>query len=130
MAYVQQERSLGELFNDLSQETSKLIRQEVQLAKTEMSEKAQDAGRNAAMLAAGAFVAYGGFLALLYAAILGLGEFIGDGWAALIVGLIVAGAGYFMLQKGLSELKQVDPVPQRTLRTLQEDEQWIKQQVQ
>lgn len=129
MAYVREERSLGDLFNELSRETSTLIRQEVQLAKSEMREKARDAGRDVTFLIMGGAVAYAGFLALVYAAILGLGEFIGDGWSALVVGLVVAGIGFLLLQKGLNDLKRVDPLPQRTLETLREDQEWMKRQV-
>ena len=51
------DRSLGELFSDLSQQTAELIRQEMRLAKAELSEKAADAGRHAMMIGAG--VAFG-----------------------------------------------------------------------
>lgn len=129
MAYVREERSLGDLFNELSRETSTLIRQEVQLAKVEMRQKARDAGKDITFLAMGGAMAYAGFLALVYAAILGLGEIIGNGWSALVVGLVVAGIGYLLLQKGLSDLKRVDPLPQRTLETLREDQEWMKRQV-
>lgn len=129
MAYVHEERSLGELFDELTYEARTLVRQEVQLAKLEMSEKARDAGKDVTFLVMGGAVAYAGFLALVYAAILGLGEIIGNGWSALIVGVVVAGIGYLLLQKGLSDLKRVDPVPQRTLATLREDQEWMKRQV-
>lgn len=129
MAYVHEERSLGELFDELTYEARTLVRQEVQLAKLEMSEKARDAGRDVTFLIMGGAVAYAGFLALVYAAILGLGEVVGNGWSALIVGVVVAGIGYLLLQKGLSDLKRVDPVPQRTLETLREDQEWMKRQV-
>ncbi|MFW5943089.1 MAG: phage holin family protein [Chloroflexota bacterium] len=129
MAYVHEERSLGELFDELTAEARTLVRQEVQLAKLEMSEKARDAGRDVTFLIMGGAVAYAGLLALVYAAILGLGEVVGNGWSALIVGVVVAGIGYLLLQKGLSDLKRVDPVPQRTLETLREDQEWMKRQV-
>lgn len=129
MAYIHEERSLGELFDELTYEARTLVRQEVQLAKLEMSEKARDAGRDVTFLVMGGAIAYAGFLALVYAAILGLGEVVGNGWSALIVGVVVAGIGYLVLQKGLSDLKRVDPVPQRTLETLREDQEWMKRQV-
>ncbi len=124
------ERSLGELFAELSRELTTLVRQEAELAKTEMSQKAATVGRNVGFLAAGGAVAYAGFLALIAALIIGLGQ-LGLPWwlSALIVGLVVAGIGGFLVQKGLRALKQVDPAPRQTLDTLKEDAQWAKRQV-
>jgi Putative Actinobacterial Holin-X, holin superfamily III len=129
MATLQVERSLGELFSELSQEVSTLFRQEAQLAKVEMSQKASQAGRSVGLVAAGGAVAYAGFLALLAALILGLAQIMAGWLAALIVGLVVAGIGYAVVQKGLSELKNMNLAPEKTLKTLREDGQWLKQQL-
>jgi hypothetical protein len=126
---VRQEPSLGELFSELSQEASTLIRQEVQLAKAEVTRKASQAGREAAFVAAGGFIAYAGFLALIAAAILGVAEFLPLWLSALLIGVIVAGAGYLILQKGLNGLKEINPAPRRTIESLKEDKEWLKQQV-
>jgi hypothetical protein len=122
-------RSLGELFAELSRETSTLVRQEVQLAKAEMSQTASQIGKDIGFLAVGGAVAYAGFLALIAALILGLVALGLAGWlSALIVGLVVAGVGYFLVQKGLNELKRVDLKPQQTIETLKEDKEWAKEQ--
>ena len=63
------DRSLGELFTELAQETSTLVRQEVNLAKTAMRQKASTAGRHAGVLAAGGALAYAGLLAILAAVV-------------------------------------------------------------
>jgi xanthine/uracil permease len=124
-----QERSLGELFSQLSQDVSSLFQQEVRLAKVEVSQKATEAGKQAGIIAAGGSIAYAGFLALLAALILGLSEFMAAWLAALIVGIIVAGIGYFLLQKGINDLKNVNPAPEQTIKTIKEDGQWLKQQI-
>jgi len=126
------ERSLGELFGDLTRETVTLVRQEVALAKTEMTEKATSVGKDIGFLVAGGAVAYAGFLALLAAVIYFLAEVVNlPLWvSALIVGIVVAGIGYFLVRKGLDALKQQDLTPRETVRTLQEDAEWAKQQVQ
>jgi len=122
-------RSLGELFSELSQETSALVRQEVELAKTEMSQKAAAVGKDVGFLAAGGAVAYAGLLALIAAIIVALGQ-TGLAWwlSALVVGLIVAGVGGFLVWKGFTNLKHESPVPQQTLETLKEDAVWAKEQ--
>jgi hypothetical protein len=129
MTVLRQERSLGELFSELSQETSALIRQEVQLAKAEVTRKATKAGKEVAFMAAGGFIAYAGFLALIAAAILGVAEFLPLWLSALLIGVIVAGVGYLLLQKGMNGLKEINPAPRRTIETLKEDKEWLKQQV-
>ena len=73
----QQERSLGELFGDLTRDMSALIRQETQLATTEMTQKAARAGKSAGVLAGGALIAYAGFFALLWAIVYGLTNLFG-----------------------------------------------------
>jgi len=124
------ERSLGELFGDLARETSVLVRQEVQLAKTEMTQKASAVGKDIGFLAVGGAVAYAGLLALVATLIIILGT-VGLPWwlASLIVGVVVAGIGYFLVQKGLAALKHESLAPQQTIQTLKEDRQWAKEQM-
>jgi xanthine/uracil permease len=121
-------RSLGELFSELANETTMLVRQEIQLAKTEMTQKATQAGKDAGMIGAGGALAYAGLLALIAALIIGLGELIPLWLSALIVGLVVVGIGYMLIQRGLTALKQIDPKPQQTIQSLQEDKEWVKEQ--
>jgi hypothetical protein len=126
----QQERSIGELFGQLSQDMTLLVRQEIQLARTEMSEKLSRFTTNLISVAAGGFVAYLGGLALVAALILALRDLANISLAvsALIVGAILAIVGYVMLQRGMKELKRVDLSPRRTVETLKDDVQWAKEQ--
>ena len=122
------DRSLGELFSELAQETTTLVRQEVTLAKTEMSQKATRVGKDVGFLAAGGAVAYAGLLAVLAGVIVLLGQVIPMWLSALLVGLVVAGVGYFLVRRGLDALKQEDLAPRQTIETLKEDGQWAKDQ--
>ena len=121
-------RSLGELFSELAQETSTLVRQEVDLAKTEMGQKASRVGKDVGFLVAGGAVAYAGLLAILAGVIVVLDTFLPLWLAALLVGLVVAAVGYFLVKKGLDALKREDVAPRQTIETLKEDGQWIKDQ--
>ena len=124
------DRSLGELFADLARESSTLLRQEVQLAKTELSQSASRVGKDTASIAVGGLIAYAGLLAILAAVIIGLAAAGLPWWvAALLVGVIVAGIGYGLIQHGLTALKREDLAPRRTIETLQDDAQWAKEQV-
>jgi uncharacterized membrane protein YqjE len=122
------DRSLGELFAELAQETSTLVRQEVNLAKVEMSEKASRAGRHIGILAAGGALAYAGLLAILAAVIVLLNNIMPLWVSALLVGLVVAVVGYLLVRRALDALKREDFAPRQTIETLKEDQQWAKDQ--
>jgi xanthine/uracil permease len=134
MQAVREERSIGQLLKELRDETTTLLRQEVDLAKTEMGEKASRVGRNVGSLAVGGGVAFLGALALLAAVIYGLtsilNQFMSVGvaiWLApLIVGLVLAAIGYSLVQKALATLRQESLTPKRTTQTLQENKEWLK----
>jgi len=130
MPALREDRSIGELFGQLSQDMTLLFRQELQLARAELSEKISQVTSNLVSVVAGGFVAYVGALALVAALILGLHEAaeISPWISALIVGAIFAVAGYVMLNRGLKELKRVDLAPRRTVETLKDDVQWAKEQ--
>src|SRR3954453_4403476 len=117
MDKIREERSLGELFSDLSRETSTLVRHEVDLARTEITQKASKVGKDVGTLAVGGAIAYAGFLAILAAVIIILASFIPWWLSALIVGLVVAVIGYFLVQKGLNDLKRQDMAPKQTIET-------------
>jgi putative Mn2+ efflux pump MntP len=131
------DRSLGQLLKELTSETTTLLRQEVDLAKTEMSEKASRVGTNLGSLAVGGGVAFLGALALLAAAIYGLtsilDQFMSLGvavWLApLIIGLILAAVGYSLVKKALETLKRESLTPQKTTESLQENKEWLKQKI-
>jgi hypothetical protein len=128
---IREDRSLGELFGQLSQDMSLLFRQEIQLARAEMSEKISRLTTNLISVVAGGFVAYVGALAIVAALILALHEVadISPWVSALIVGALFAIAGYVMLNRGLKELKRVDLAPRRTVENIKEDVQAIKDDV-
>ena len=123
-------RTVADLFGDLARETSTLVRQEVKLATTEMTDKAKYAGTQAAVMAASAIVAGVSFLTFVAALVLGIGEFLPLWASALLVGgglAIVAGALAFA---GFTAIKQLDPKPRQTVRELEETTSWMKRQVQ
>lgn len=129
MASYSDDRSLGQMFADLSRETRTLIQQEIQLARTELSEKAARAARGAAFVVAGGLIAYGGVLAIVAAAVLGLIELGLPAWAgALVGGIVIAGAGYLLVRSGLAAFRVEEMTPKQTIGTLKEDAQWLKSQ--
>jgi len=130
VAHDKQDKSLGELFGDLAREFTTLVKQEMNLAKAEMSQKAARVGKDVGFLAAGGAVAYAGLLALIAALVCFLAEVVNLPWwvSSLLVGLVVAGVGGFLVSKGLNALKNEDLAPRQTIETLKEDTQWAREQ--
>lgn len=122
-------KPLGDLFSDLATEMSNLVRQEVALAKVEVSQKAKYVGRNVGYLVVGGAVAYAALLAIIAAIIMLLDKVLPNWGAALLVGVLVAGIGWLLIGKALSALQQADMTPRETVETLKEDATWMKQQM-
>jgi uncharacterized membrane protein YqjE len=125
-----EDRSLGELFGALTQDLGMLVRQETQLAKVEIQEKLARATRDLVSLAAGGLVAWIGGLAVVTALILLLIQPVGLApWlAALVVGVVLAVIGAVMLRGGLRDLRQMDPAPRRTVESIKDDIELVKEQ--
>ena len=122
-------RPLGDLFGDLATDMSSLVRQEVALAKLEITQKAKYLGRNVGYLVVGGAVAYAGMLAVIAAIIMLLDKVMPAWGAALLVGVVVAGIAWLLIGKAMTALQQADLTPRDTVETLKEDATWMKQQI-
>jgi uncharacterized membrane protein YqjE len=122
-------RSTGDLFKQLSEQTSTLVRQEVELAKLELTEKGKQAGVGAGILGGAGLVAVLGIAALTAALIGGLTEAM-DVWvAALIVGVVyIAVAGVLALLGRDRVRRGMPPKPEETIETVKEDVEWARNQ--
>jgi uncharacterized membrane protein YqjE len=124
---VKAERSLTTLLSDVAGETVELVRQELAMFKVELQEKLSTAGIGAALLGAGALVAYSGWVFLLLAAVFALALVLPAWAAALIVGALVVGIGAVLALIGKSRMRADALAPERTMRSLREDQAWIKE---
>jgi uncharacterized membrane protein YqjE len=120
------ETSVGELIGNISNDLSQLFRQEVELAKVELKQEASKAGKAAGMLGAAAFAGYLVVILLSFALVAALSNVMDPGWAALIVAVLWGIVGAVLYANGRKKLKTVDPTPRRTVDTLKEDAQWLK----
>ena len=121
------ESSTGELVRQLSEQSSQLIRQELDLAKAELSEKGKRAGIGAGVLAAAAVAGMFALGALTAFLILLLDEGM-EGWvAALIVTAVYAAAAAILVPIGRNRLREsMPPAPEETVESVKEDVQWAK----
>ncbi len=121
-----EQTSVGELIGNISNDLSTLFRQEVELAKAELKQEASKAGKAAGMLGAAGYAGHLTVVLLSFALVFALGNVMDLGWAALIVGVIWGIVAAVLFANGRKKLKTVDPVPHRTVDTLKEDAQWLK----
>jgi Putative Actinobacterial Holin-X, holin superfamily III len=125
----QPDKSLGDLFGDLSQELTDLVRTQTELAKTEIRTQTDRAKRVAGAFGTAAVAGYMALIMLSFAAAWGLSEIVPEGVAFLIVGgLYAAGAGVLYL-RGRARARELSLVPQDTVESLKEDVQWARQKM-
>jgi hypothetical protein len=121
------------LFSDLWRETSTLLRDEAELARTEIAQKVSQVETGFVSLAAGGVIVFAGFLVLLSAAVAGLAHALppeqADWLSPLIVGAIVLIAGWITLVIGRRKLKAGSLAPERTIRSVRRDTQLAKEHI-
>jgi hypothetical protein len=121
------ERPIADLLHDILRNVQELIRAEVKLAKAEVRQEVRLASSSALPLAVGALSAVSAWMFLLWAGAYALG-LVMPMWAGILIMAAVTGAlAAVLLGQGLRRLKQVRPVPERTVATLKENLEWIKQ---
>jgi len=123
------EPTLGDLFTSLTGDLSTLVRQEIELARTETMEKVTSATRSIVMMVAGGMVAYTGLIAVVIAIIVALSGIMDLWLSALIVGIVVIVVGAILIASGRSKLASMSVVPQKTVESMKENTEWAKEQV-
>ena len=130
------QRGIGDLLKELGSQSSHLVRQELNLAKTELTEKASFYGKNAGKVGGGiAVLAVGGllllfavsyFIAAVALAVLPvLGQPAAVGLGFTIVGVSVALIGYSLYAAARAKMAQEPATPERTIQSLKDDKQWL-----
>jgi uncharacterized membrane protein len=121
------ERSTADLLKQLSDQTTTLVKQELDLAKAEMAEKGKQAGKGIGLFSGAGLFGLGAFLALTTAIIAVLATAM-DVWiAALIVAVVYGIVAAVLAKSGQSQIKEAAPAaPEQTVETLKEDVEWAK----
>jgi tetrahydromethanopterin S-methyltransferase subunit C len=123
------ERPIGELMKQLAQETTTLVRQEIELAKAEVTQKGRRAGVGIGILGAAGVVGLLTAGALTAFLILVLDTFMPAWLAALIVTVVYAAIAGALYLRGREKVEEVGkPIPEQTVETVKEDVQWAKSQ--
>ena len=123
------DQSIPDLLKRLSEETTTLVRQEIELAKAEATEKGKKAGVGAGLVGGGGIVALLAAGALTAAIIMALDQAMAGWLAALIVALVYGAVAGVLALQGKEKLQEAGPpVPEQTIETVKEDARWAKTQ--
>jgi uncharacterized protein YacL len=124
------ERPIGELLRQLSEETTRLVHQELELAKAELTQKGKQAGLGAGLFGAAGVIGLLAAAALTACFILALNAAMPAWLAALIVAVVYGVVAALLALRGRDRVKQaVPPVPEQTIETVKEDVEWAKTQM-
>jgi uncharacterized membrane protein YqjE len=126
MATPQIQRSVPEVLQDIVGNLQEIIRSEFRLAKTEVKEEASRAAKPVAALGAGLVLGFYGIGFLLLASVYGLSMVMAGWLAALIVGAVLAVVAMGLISSSSKKLKRVNPTPNKTMRSIEENVQWAK----
>jgi len=121
-----EERSLSDLFSELTENLRKLVQRELELAKIEIKDQISQGAKGAGMFAGAGTAGFVALLLLAFAAAWGLAEVIPTGFAFLIVGVVVLLVAGALFVQGRNKLKQFQPVPRQTVETVKQDVQTAK----
>jgi len=124
----QPEKSLGQLVSEMTEDLSRLTRQEIQLAKVELREEGRRAARVGAMGAGAAVIGLVGAIELSLAASWLLDKWMPRTLAFLIIAVILLVVAAVLGSRARNEAKRISPVPQQTVETIKEDAQWARAQ--
>jgi uncharacterized membrane protein YqjE len=123
------DRSLGELLKQLSQETTRLVHQELELAKAELTQKGKQAGAGAGMFGGAGALGLAALGALTACFILALNAVMPAWLAALLVAVVYGIIAFVLVKQGQAKMKAAGPpVPEQTIETVKEDVEWAKTQ--
>ena len=122
-------RSIDELLRDLANDSTRLVRDEITLARTEAQEKVRQVGGAVAMMAIGGVLAIPAIVLLLQAVVPLLSNFMNDWGAMLLVGIVVAVIGYLLVRKGQNDLSASRLAPERTAANLRRDVNLVQEKV-
>jgi uncharacterized membrane protein YqjE len=124
------DRPIGELLKQLSEQTTRLVHQELELAKAELQQKGKQAGMGAGMFGGAGALGLAALGALTACFILALNAILPAWLAALLVAVVYGIIAFVLVKQGQARIKRATPpVPEQTIETVKEDVEWAKTQI-
>ena len=127
---IEADRSLGELVSRMTSDVGQLVSTQIELAKVEIKEEVQRAGKGVGMVGGGGLAAWFALLLISIGIAFGLGHAIDSvGWGFAIVGLIYAAVAAVLVLKGKQHIASATPIAEQTVETIKEDVRFTKEHV-
>jgi uncharacterized membrane protein YqjE len=123
----ERQESLGKLLGQLATDCAALVKDEIELAEQEIKEKAASLRMGLVALCIGVIVGAIALAILCFAAVIGLGDVIGYGVSALVIGIFLAIVASVLAGIGLVHIKQTSLRPEQTIDTLGDGKEWLKE---
>ena len=121
------DRSVSEILQDTLRHLQEIVRAEVRLAKVEIRQEATQAASSGLWVGAGIVAAVSAWLFLLWTAAYALATVVSMWVATLVVAVAMAGVAGVLIVAGIRRFKRIQPIPERTVETLKEHLEWMKQ---
>ena len=122
-----EERSVSGVLQDILRNLQEMVRSEVRLAKVEMRGEVRQAVSSSVWIAAGAVGAVSAWIFLLWACVYALATRMPMWCATLVVAVVVAVVAVVLIKEGIRRVKPIQPIPQRTVESVKENFEWMKQ---
>ena len=122
-----EERSVSDVFQDIFRNVQEMVRSEIRLAKVEIREEIRRAVASTVWMAAGAVGALSAWIFLLWTVAYALATRMPMWAATLVVAVVMAVGGAVLLVGGIRKAKRIQPIPERTLESVRENLEWMKQ---
>jgi hypothetical protein len=124
---VPEARSVSTVLHDIVRDVQDIVRAEIRLARVEVREEARQAVRSSAWLAAGAIGLASAWIFLLWTVAYGLGTAMPMWAATLVIAVLMGAAGAGLVTSGIRRARRLHAIPERTVESLKENLEWIKQ---
>ena len=121
------DRSVADVLQDILRNVQDILRSEIRLAKAEIRQEATQAGTAALWMTIGVVGLLSAWMFLLWTAVYALATVLPIWAATLVIAVAMAGAGGIVIRTGLRRLTRIKPMPERTIESLQENLEWMKQ---
>jgi hypothetical protein len=123
------DRKVSDVLQDIVKNVQDIVRSEVRLAKAELRQEASETARSGLWLATGVVLALSAWTLLVWSGVYALASVVPLWAAALAVGLVSAGVSALSIISGTRKFKRIHPIPERTVQTLKENVEWLKDSV-
>lgn len=122
-----EERAVSQVLQDILRNLQEIVRSEVRLAKVEIREEIKQAAFSGAWIAAGAVAAVSAWIFLLWTVVYALATAMSTWVATLLVAVVMACAGALLIMSGIRKARRIQPIPERTVESVKENLEWMKQ---